>query len=348
MTRTLYLTEPGLMLRRSKEALVIEREGVRIKSISPRLVGRVLLWRGAGLTTPALRLLLEHGIDVAFFSRGRYLGAVTPPLSTGVVLRLAQARRYFDPVFSLEIARSLIRDKCQGQVDLLRDVRARGGSPALTPAIESLEAVTETVMGASDFDRLRGIEGAAARTWFEAFASLVPPPLTFSGRSRRPPRDPVNAMLSLGYMLLTHEVNADVQARGFDPRLGFFHTLRAGRPALALDLIEPWRSPLIDRMVLTLLRRRQFAAEDFREELRAGDERPAVLMTPDALRRFLDAYELHMGSHDLDGQEQRPSRRRLLAAWIDGFEARLTSGLDGLPGREAEPEDVMPTSIVES
>lgn len=336
MRQTLYLTEPGLMLRRSKGALVLSREGRRIKSIAPHLVGRVMLWRGAAVTTPALRLLLNHGVDVALFERGRYVGAVSPPLSAGVVLRIAQVARFLDGGFALGEARRLVRDKCQGQAELLRRMRSRGGPADLSAVIRALDRSAGDAMTAPALDSLRGIEGSAARVWFEAFASLIPAPFAFVGRNRRPPRDPVNALLSLGYMLLTHEVHADVQARGLDPRLGFFHALRAGRPALALDLIEPWRAPFVDRLVLTVLRRRQFAPTDFRVEARG--EVDAVMMKPDSLRRFVDAFEQHMGPRE--GGEGS-SRRVLLAAWIDGFEARLMDGFS-LPGDRAEQPDAGP------
>lgn len=311
--RTLYVTTVGSLVRRDNRALVVEREGTVLAREPLDGLGRVLVWGGVEVTTAALRLLLREGIRVALLTqRGRYVGSVAGPLDGAVATRLAQTRRYADPAFALDFARAVVRDKLHAQVHLLREARKRGGPDAVKDAAAEIERRLPDVDAAADLDAVRGLEGIAARTYFAALATLLPAPFTFDGRNRRPPRDPVNALLSLGYVLLGHEVAGDLEARGFDPRLGFLHTLRAGRPALALDVLEPWRPPAVDRLVLTLLRRRVIRTEHFRAE--GG----GILLTPTGLRLFLEAYDQHLGR-----PEDPTSLRRRIAAHADHVEARL-------------------------
>lgn len=315
MMKTLYITRPGTLVRRDNHALTVERDGRTIGRQPLADLGRVVLWGGVELSTGALRMLVAAGVDVALLTRrGRYLGGVVAPFSGAVAVRLAQTVRFADPDFALRLARRLVRDKLTAQAHLLRTARKRGGPDRLKPAIRELDQLVRRLDQETHLDALRGIEGHGARIYFDAFAPLVPAPFTFAGRNRRPPRDPVNALLSLGYVLLTNEIAGDVQARGLDPRLGFLHTLRAGRPAFALDLLEPWRAPAIDRLVLNVLGRRTLKPTHFRAE---GD---AVLLTPEGLPRFLEAYDRHLGRPDETGLRHR------IAAYIDGIESTLLDG----------------------
>ena len=140
--------------------------------------------------------------------------------------------------------------------------------------------------GAPSLEVLRGIEGAATRRYFRALAGIVPPAFAFAGRSRRPPRDPCNALLSFGYVLVGNELQALLDGIGFDPYIGFYHQLDYGRPSLALDLLEEFRAPLVDRLSATLLNRGELAAGDF-----AGTPERGITLTREALKRYLAAYE---------------------------------------------------------
>lgn len=311
--QTLYLVEPGTVVRLENGGLRLERrDGTHTRAPLPRL-GRVVAWGGVQVTTTALRALLRAGVDVAFVTRsGRFEGALRPPVSGSVVNLVAQLRCHADPARSLALARAVVRDKCASQVQAAQSAgRRRPG--AVDGVAADIEAVAAGVEDAADVETLRGIEGAASRRWYEGFGALLKAPWRFDGRNRRPPRDPVNALLSLGYVLLTNEIRSDAEARGLDPRVGFLHELRAGRASLALDLVEPWRAPVVDRLVLTFLNRQSVSASDFRQE---GE---GVYLERPALTRFVEAYEARLGPRD----EDSGSLRRRIAAWLDGFEARL-------------------------
>lgn len=303
MSRTLYLTEPGALLRRKDGALVVEREGeVRLR-LPVDGVGRVVLWPGAQVTTPALRILCRARVDVALLGRGgRFLGALTAPVSGSLVVRAAQFRRFADPGFALAEARRIVAAKVAAQRDGLARLQRSG--VAVGEARARLDAAAAAV-DAAELETLRGVEGAAARAWFSTWAAALRPPWAVARRARRPPPDAPNALLSFGYTLLGHEVAGDLEARGFDPRLGVYHVVHPGRPALALDLMEPWR-PAVDRLVRATLNRGAVQPEDFA----AGDR--GVRLKAAARGRFLAAYEDHMAG-------LRPQ----IAAWVDGFEARL-------------------------
>lgn len=313
---TLYLQQPGTVLRRDGGALVVERADEAPLRVPLPQLGRVLLWGGTHITTPALRLLAEAGVEVALMSERGVLGWVQGSASAGLVRLLAQVRSFHDPALRLARAHELVEAKLAAQRALVRSAWWRGDESQRQAVLAGLICPVE----APDLDTLRGHEGRAARLYFSAFGELLRPPWTFSGRNRRPPRDPVNALLSLGYMLLAAEVRADVTARGLDARLGFLHAVRPGRPALALDLMEPWRPGAVDRWALTLLNRGRLQPSDF-EPIGEG-----VRLSPRAFARAIDAWEAHLGSREPPAEGALPSLRRCIAAWIDGFEARLVAG----------------------
>lgn len=317
--RTLYVTAPGTVVQCDRRALRIRRPDGEAVHAPLGTIGRLVVWAGVVLTTPALFRLARAGVDVALVSsRGRYVAAVTPPLAGSAVLRIAQVQRHLDAAFCVAFARRLVADKCAAQSHLLRQARERGASGALLEAARAIDTGADDATRAETLDIVRGHEGAASRAYFRAWAELLRPPWRFEGRNRRPPRDPVNALLSLGYTMLTHELRADLEARGLDPRLGFLHGVRAGRPALALDLIEPWRAPAVDRLVATVLNRRAMKPGDF-EPVNGG-----VLLSPSALTRFFDHYERHLGPRASDAE--RPGLRHRMSAWLDGVERRILEG----------------------
>lgn len=314
--RTLYVTQPGTLLRLDNQALVVEQVERPPQRVLLGELHRIVAWGGVSLSTPLLRALGRRGIDVALLTQsGRYTAAVIGSPGAGLASRLAQFRRALDAGASLNLARGIVADKLASAAALMRGVRKRAGPDALLTCIRTLDDAGERVGATPDLDALRGIEGAAARAYFDHFGLLVPEPFTFTGRNRQPPRDPINALLSFGYTLLANEVRGDLEARGLDPRLGFLHAVRPGRPALALDLMEPWRAPVVDRLVLTLVRRRVLAPGDFE---RRGE---ACLLDDRGRRVFLDAWEAHLGDH-----ESQTALRRRIAAFVDGFEDRLLAG----------------------
>lgn len=321
----LYVVEQGAVVQREGERVVVRKDGQLLLSVPVFKLDSVVVFGGVQLTTQVLALLLTNGVEVSFMSTdGRLKGRLMPAESRNVHLRLQQYGCYHDPGFRLRLGRAVVRGKLlNARAVVLRYVRNHP-DVSLDDPLRSLEDALARVDQASDLDSLRGIEGRGAAAYFTAFARMVRGELSFSGRSRRPPGDPVNALLSLGYTLITQELFGAVAARGFDPYLGFYHDVRYGRPALALDLVEEFRAPVVDRLVLALVNRRMFGPEDFEEGEEGG-----VLLTKDALRRFLAAYEERLAGPTPQGTEggwravfrQQVGRLVQAVRWGEAYEA---------------------------
>ncbi len=287
----LYVVEQGAVVQKEGERVAVRKDGQTLMSVPVFKLDSVVVFGGVQLSAQAMALLLANGIEVAFMSTdGRIKGRLMPAESRNVPLRLQQYERYRDADFRLKLARALVRGKLHNARALvLRYLRNHPNAPLDEP-LRLLEDCLAQVDSAADLDSLRGVEGRGSAVYFTAYARMVTGELTFSGRSRRPPRDPVNALLSLGYSLLVQEMFGVVAARGLDPYLGFYHDVRYGRPALALDMVEELRAPIVDRTVLAVVNRRVFGPEDFEEGDAGG-----VFLTKDGLRRFLAAYEERLG-----------------------------------------------------
>lgn len=234
----------------------------------------------------------QHGVGVSFLTEhGRFLARVEGPASGNVLLRRTQFRWADDSDRSAELARGFVLGKVANSRTVLQ--RAARDHPelqqALAPAVDALGTDLGQLEKALTVDTIRGIEGDAARTYFGVFGSLVkadPGEFSFSGRSRRPPRDAVNALLSFVYALLLHDISSALETVGLDPQVGFLHKDRPGRPSLALDLMEELRAVVADRLVLTLVNRRQVRGSGFERQETGG------VFTADATRRVvLRAYQ---------------------------------------------------------
>ncbi|MFN3929439.1 MAG: CRISPR-associated endonuclease Cas1 [Thermoflexus sp.] len=285
----LYLVEQGAVLGREGERLVVRKGDAVLLHIPVFRVEGVWIFGNVQVTTPAIGLLLAHGIETCFFTmEGRLKGRLAPIVSRNAMLRLRQFERYRDEAFRLAVARQVVGAKLIHARRLVMRHAREHPDPAWEGPLRALGQGLAQVEKAADLSALRGIEGRSTAAYFEAFRKMVRGELPFEGRTRRPPRDPVNAMLSLGYALLTGELIGRIAAFGLDPYLGFYHEIRHGRPALALDLLEEFRHALVDRLVLRLVNRRSFRPGDFIEQ----DE--GVWLSPEALRRYLAAYEAYM------------------------------------------------------
>lgn len=302
----LYVTEQNSILRKRGGRLVVEKEGERLLSVPLGELDTVLLFGNVQFTTQAAVALLDRGIELALLSRrGRLRGQLTPPKAKNVELRLAQFRRLDDGPFCLDLARTLVAGKIANAAALLR--RYRANHPDALPAaeVDALAARAAGLAGAATLDAVRGVEGAAARHYFRLYAALVPAELGFSGRNRRPPRDPVNALLSFGYVLVGAELQALVDGMGFDPYLGFLHRPDYGRPSLALDLLEEMRPAVVDRLTSRWLNLGTLGADDFTTSSTAG-----VLLDREPMKRYLAAYEGEL-TRELAVDGETTSLRRL-------------------------------------
>ena len=257
------------------------REGKVVQEVRLQDLEGVLALRAVGLTARAARSLLRHGIEVTFLdTQGRFLGRLSGPGSRNAGLRLAQVRRALDEPFRLALAARFVEGKLRNQRAVLLRYRRRHDREAIRDAAGRLRILAERTGEAADLDELMGIEGAGSQVYFSVFGRLIRNPLfSFSGRNRRPPRDPVNACLSFGYTITGAIIEGEVAGAGLDPAQGYLHRPAWNRPSLALDLLEEMRAPVVDSLVLTLINRSQLGPADFgppgsRVEEDAGETSP--------------------------------------------------------------------------
>lgn len=294
---TLYVTTEGAWLRKDGANVVMEVEG-EIRGRLPAHMLESLVCIGRVLVSPPLLgYCAEQGISVCYLTpNGKFLARVEGPVSGNVLLRREQYRRTDDAQGCAAIVRNLLLGKVHNQrVVLGRALRDHGdglaaaAQAALTQAHKRLGRIADKLLLEPQLDVLRGLEGEAAQVYFGVFDHLIrvgSPALRFTGRSRRPPRDAVNALLSFLYTLLTHDCRSALETVGLDPAVGFLHRDRPGRPSLALDLVEEFRPLLADRLALSLINRKQLSERDFRSL-----DNGAVLLKDEARKVVLTAYQ---------------------------------------------------------
>ena len=292
LLNTLYVTTQDAYLRKEGETVVVEKEK-RVLLRLPIHTLQGLVTFGNVMTSPyLLNLCAECGVSVSFMSvTGKFLARVTGPVSGNVLLRLSQMRAYEDKSKKGDIARSFVIGKLMNARSvLLRRMRDHGETNDVAESSAKMLDVLRRVRdSAPDAERLRGLEGEAGAVYFGVFNELlVAGKETFSivSRNRRPPLDPMNALLSYLYTLLAHDCRGALESVGLDPQIGFLHEVRAGRPSLALDLMEEFRACLADRVALSLVNLRQLDARDF-----IVSESGAVSISADARKSVLMAWQ---------------------------------------------------------
>lgn len=311
--RPLYLSTQGLRVGKSGAVLQVKDDRAVVQEARIGETCQVNVMGNVQISTQAVQALCEAEVPICYFSMGGWFYGITTGLNQkNVVLRRSQFRLSEQEYFQIRLARQLVEGKIRNQRTLLQ----RNHVEPPRDTLDGLREMARRATCAASLEELLGIEGNAARLYFGAFAGMLKTedgdevaefPFDFQTRNRRPPRDPVNALLSLGYSLLAKDLTIACYAVGFDPYIGFYHQMRFGRPALALDLMEPFRPLVVDSAVLTAINGGMVGPRDF---VRAGG---AVSLTPGGRKGFLRAYELRMDTlvtHPLF--DYRVSYRRLL------------------------------------
>lgn len=292
LLNTLYVTTQETYLRKEGETVVVEKDKTVLLRLPIHTLQGIVTF-GNVMTSPfLLNLCAERGVYVSFMSEsGRFLARVTGPVSGNVLLRLAQMRAYENQTKKGEIARSFVIGKLLNTRNIImRRIRDHGESRSLREAAEKhLDVVRRVRDSPPDAERLRGLEGEAGAVYFGCFNELFVAQVedfAIKGRNRRPPMDPMNALLSYLYTLLAHDCRGALEGVGLDPQIGFLHELRSGRPSLALDLMEEFRAILADRVALSLVNLRQICLRDFKTT-----ESGAVEIKEDARKTVLQAWQ---------------------------------------------------------
>lgn len=325
----LYIQSAGARVGKHGDELIIQlrdgtKERARIGDTS-----HVSLFGGVQISTQAVQELCSRGVTISYLSSGGWLYGITRGMDhKHIELRRLQFEVAADVARSLALAKRFVVVKIRNCRTMVR----RNASAASPHVIDRLRHLIETAQSAPSLASLLGVEGTAARLYFEAFGSLLKPPedeqlaFDFDGRNRRPPRDPVNALLSFGYAMLAKDAVVTLISVGFDPYLGFYHQPKYGRPALALDIMEEFRPLIVDSVVLSVINTGALKSGDF---IRRGG---AVALTPAGRATFLRAYERRMDelvSHPIFGY--RISYRRILEVQVRLLARHLSGELSEYP-----------------
>lgn len=321
--RVLYVDEPGAYVRKRGERVVVTKDDEVIREIPACNLDQVVLVGNVNMSTPMIQLMMDRNLEVAYLSgSGTYAGSYLPGYTKNSVVRIAQYRTHLDTNQRLHLATRFVWGKLANmRTILVRNNRDRGDLE-VARAAERLGRMVHKAREARDLASLLGIEGSGSREYFQVFGKLLKPGTSFSfeRRTRRPPADPVNSMLGFGYSLLAKDMVAAVSVAGMDPYVGFYHEAKYGRPALALDLMEEFRSIIVDSAVITLVNRGMIDQDDFEERL------GGCFLNKSGRRKFFQAYEGRRGeevTHPLFGY-RLPYRRnfelqaRLLAKVLSG------------------------------
>lgn len=306
----LYVQMQGARIGKSGEVFEVRSKKEKVAESRIFETSHVAIFGNVQVSTQALQEMCIRGIPLTLFSTGGwYYGCASGMSHKNVELRLAQYSAANDRDKSLALAREMIA----GKIDNCRTLLMRNHTDLPDKAADELKRYSDSARGASDAGSLLGFEGMAARTYFSMFSGMLKLKsgetlvFDFKGRNRRPPLDPVNALLSYAYAILVKDVTISLQTVGFDPYLGFYHTLRYGRPSLTLDLMEEFRPIIADSVVIWIINNRVLTQDDFIKRGRS------VALTPDARKKFIGAYERRLDAlvtHPVFGY--RISYRRVL------------------------------------
>ncbi|HZZ79754.1 MAG TPA: CRISPR-associated endonuclease Cas1 [Gemmataceae bacterium] len=333
----LYLQEQRSFVGKRSEHLIVKKDGIETQRIPIAAIRQVVVFGNVQLSTQAIDTLATLGVSIIYMTmHGRFSAAVTPTIGKNVLLRVNQYRVFSDPSRALTLAKAAIRAKISNQRTLMmRSLRSRSlddsadGTDGIRgsdePAARDMADLLDRLDRITDPAVLLGTEGQAAAIYFSQIPRMLKATsaargFDFKTRNRRPPRDPVNALLSFGYAVLLKDCYSALCAVGFDPYLGFFHVSRHGKPSLALDLLEEFRPVIVDSVVLTLLNTELLTTKDFHIW------REGVQLTEAGRKRFFQAYEQRRNtlvSHPTFGYKMSYGRMlevqaRMLGAHVRG------------------------------
>jgi len=317
--QTLYVTDNGVQLNKKSNRIVLKKENKVVDEIPMMGLKRVIIFGNNQITTQLMQYFAFEGIDVAFLSScGRFKFRLVSETSKNISLRMAQHELYRDKPFRIQFSQSVVEAKIHNQRSLLVRYQRNRPEVDLKHHLEILKKCADQVKEKPEIDEIMGEEGYASKTYFDAFGKLLLGGFEFSNRAYHPPPDPVNALLSFGYMVLFNEIAGLLEGTGFDAYLGFLHSTHYGRLSLATDLIEELRSPLIDRLVLFLINTNSISLDQF------SSNDNGVMMDSTATKTYLSNYEKFMTMEFMNVQsKKRTHYRQILRDQVSNLEKTL-------------------------
>jgi CRISPR-associated protein Cas1 len=284
----LYLTEQNSVLRKSGDRLIVQKDDEILLEVQCHKINAVLIFGNVQFTTQAVHELFEHGIEMAILTRtGKLIGQITSPATKNITLRLQQFRKYWDNTFRLALSREIVSGKIKNCLQVIRHFSYNHPDISFEAENISLKTRLNDVKSAAQIEQLFGLEGSAANAYFDAFGKMLLSEFSFPGRKKHPSTDPVNALLSLTYTMIFNEISSLLDGLGFDPYLGYYHSIDYGRASLASDLMEEFRAPIGDRLTLNLINNRVFGQGDFY----SNPNDSSVYLKRESLKRYFVEYE---------------------------------------------------------
>jgi len=304
---TIYLSEQGALIRKVSRRIVVEKEKQVLLDIPIIKIDRLFVFGNVQVTTQAMALLLDHGIDVNYFtSRGRLRGKLNSSISKNIFLRLAQYERWSDEEYKCRLCRNIVEAKLKNMKYMIKRYLSNYPEKDFARSLETIEKGLKSLDKKDDTAGLIGIEGSSSGAYFTAFSQMFRKDLHFKKRAKHPSTDPVNALLSLGYVMITNEIASHLEGLAFDPFLGFLHGIKYGRKSLALDMVEEFRQPLIDTFTLKLANLEIFTEKDFKQMPDAG-----LYLNDEKFKEYLTLYENKLNERVISREHDAKSWREL-------------------------------------
>lgn len=320
-----YIKEQGSCLRRKGEQIAVTKGSQTLLEFPIHHVDNIVVLGNVQVTSQVLAKLLGQGIDISYFSfGGKYIGHTVAENSKNIFLRFAQYEAYNDRERRLAIAKQIVENKGYNQISLIKSFHWEREDYDYRKDAGQIEELLRMLPGKQNSQEIMGIEGMCSNIYFHCFRHMLKNSGAFEKRVRRPPRDPVNAILSLAYTFLLKDMALLLEGASFERYLGFLHGIRYGRKSLALDMMEEWRQPIADRLVLKLFNKRMLAEYDFQED--AGD---GVFLNEEGFRKFCKEYERWMAEPNFCNK----SWRLLMKQQVGVLKKSLEEGGSYIPFR---------------
>ena len=293
---SLYLTEDGTHLILKDNRIVIKKSSEILKEISLEKVDNIVLIGNISITSPLSIELLEREIPVSWLSStGKFYGRLEPTTRVNIMRQREQFRLSEDKEFSLKMAKKFIIGKVKNCQVVLRRYNRNFDYADVLENIEELKRYVIKIAEAETVEELLGYEGNSAKLYFQSLGKMVKEDFKFNKRTRRPPKDKFNCLLSLGYTLLLYEIYTAIVNKGLHPYCSFLHKIRNGHPALTSDLIEEWRPTIVDSLVMNLVQMKIITSDHF---LPQDEESGGVFLTKEGLKIFIHKFEDRLKQHN--------------------------------------------------
>lgn len=282
----LYIKEQGAVVQKRSERLAVTKNSKTLLEIPFANIENVAIIGNVQITTQVLHVLMERGIDVSYFSfSGKFYGQTASDQSKNIFLRFSQYALYNDIDKRLNIAKIIVDNKIQNQISMINNHRWKEEQHDWRDDIIKMKQLQNSLSDKKTSNEIMGVEGMCSNIYFGAFGYMFHCDFEFHGRNRRPPKDPINVLISLGYTLLTKEVSSVLDAESFEMYLGFLHGIKYGRKSLPLDIVEEFRQPVIDRFVINICNKRIINRYDF------SNEEDTIVLNEDGFKKFCKEFE---------------------------------------------------------